>query len=85
MPRGPSEILLYLICRKFLLSAEPLVKNEGEMVMLPVMEGEHCVLSPVCLVSLGAAAVERHCLATSLSPPSEGDSCAGGQKTFGFR
>lgn len=43
MPRGPSEILLYLICRKFLLSVEPYVKNEVEMVMLPVIGGVYCV------------------------------------------
>lgn len=65
------------------------MKNEVEMVMLPVMEGVHCSASlcpsSVCIVSLGAAAVERHCLAASLSPPPEGDSCAGGQKTAGFR
>lgn len=52
--------------------------------MSPSIAVPVCVPAAVCIVSLGAAAVERHCLATSLSPPPEGDSCAGGQKTVGF-
>lgn len=53
--------------------------------MSPSVAVPVCVPSPVRIVSSGAAAVERHCLARSMSPPSEGDSCGGGQKTFGYR
>lgn len=93
MPRGPSEILLRLICRTFcLLSLMWKIRWKWlhyqqwrEYIVSPSIAVPICVPSPVCIASLGAAAVERHCLATSLSPPSEGDSCGGGQKTFGFR
>lgn len=43
------------------------------------------ILSLVCIVSLGAATVETHCLATSVLPSAEDDSCDGDQKTFGYR
>lgn len=52
--------------------------------MSPSIAVPVCV-SSVRIVSSGAAAVERHCLARSMSPPSEGDSCGGGQKTLGYR
>lgn len=59
--------------------------KQGECIVSPSIAVPVCVPSPVCFVSLGAAAVEGHGLAASLSPPSEGHGYGGGQKTFGFR
>lgn len=72
------------------------MKNEMEMVMVPAMCSTLlplpkniavlvCILSLVGIASLGVATVEIYCLATSALPSAEGDSCDGGQKTFGYR
>lgn len=44
-----------------------------------------CILSLVCIISLGVATVEILCLTASVLPSAEEDSCDGGQKTFGYR
>lgn len=96
IPVESSEILLYLICRKFALSCWALCKNwEGSghgvrsveciASLLKNAAVSACVLSLVCIISSGVAAVETRCLATGVLPSAEDDSCAGGQETLGDR
>lgn len=67
--------------------SEPNVENDcgvKNAVLLKDVLMSVCILSLVCIIPLGVSTVEVRCLTTNALPSAEGDSCDGGQKTFGY-